>query len=656
VSRDLLVLIGTFFLLTGLAAAAAPATDLQNAAAETERLEQWFEARYEEELDFSPIHKTLLGRKDDYDKIDDMSEAAEDRLLAWRRETVEDLQANFDYQSLTPEARTSWDIWVYQLEQEERALPFRRHGYVFTQMSGPQVFLPQFLITLHAVDQPADMDAYVARISAGARALGQLLERASLAAAGGVRPPRFAYEAVIEQARAVISGAPFEAGDDSPLWADATSKIAALRASDAIDERRAEALRQAARKALLEDLRPAYEDLISWMQADLPNSDEAAAGVWKLPDGQALYAQRLADATTTELDADAVHAFGLKEVERLQGEMDAVRRRVAFTGSLQEFFRYVRESPQFYFPDTDAGREAYLEAAREHLRFIAGRLPDFFGLLPRADLEVRRVEAFREQPGAAQHYMPGSPDGSRPGVYYAHLADMQALPIPELEVVAYHEGNPGHHMQISIAQELTGVPTFRTQAGFTAYSEGWGLYAELLAKEMGAYQDPYSEFGRLSTELWRAIRLVVDAGLHHKRWSEEQAVQYFIDNSPAAEAAIRSEIRRYLVWPGQATAYKIGMQAILALRERARAELGERFDIRAFHDTVLGGGALPLPVLEQRIDAWIARQTASASAPAPAAVDQPKGRVPKAAAFQTSAATSSFIRSISPESSQTPLQ
>ncbi len=221
---------------------------------------------------------------------------------------------------------------------------------------------------------------------------------------------------------------------------------------------------------------------------------------------------------------------------------------------------------------------------------------------------MKRVEPFREQPGAAQHYFPGAPDGSRPGIFYAHLSDMSMMPKHQLEVVAYHEGLPGHHMQISIAQELTNVPEFRTQSFFNAYSEGWGLYAERLAKEMGAYEDPYSDFGRLSTEIWRAIRLVVDTGLHAKGWSEEQAVDYFMQNSSLAEGAIRSEVQRYLVIPGQATSYKIGMMKILELRAKAKAALGPRFDIREFHDTVLGGGALPLGILERRVDQWIASE------------------------------------------------
>ena len=336
------------------------------------------------------------------------------------------------------------------------------------------------------------------------------------------------------------------------------------------------------------------------------NADEIATGVWKLPDGRDYYAVQLATSTTTDLSADEVHQLGLDEVARIRAEMETIKAQVGFDGTLEEFFLFMRNDPQFYFPNTDEGREAYIEAASEHLGFINEQLPSFFGLLPKADLVVKRVEAFREQDGAAQHYYPGTPDGSRPGVYYAHLSDMGSMPIPQLEVIAYHEGNPGHHMQISIAQELESVPEFRTQSFFGAYIEGWALYSEILSKEMGAYEDPYSDFGRLTTEIWRAIRLVLDTGLHHKEWNEEEAVAYFMANSPAAEGQIRSEVKRYIVWPGQATSYKIGMLKIQELRARAEEALGDDFDIRGFHDTVLGGGALPLSVLERRVDDWIA--------------------------------------------------
>lgn len=580
-------------------------------AAETARLNEWFDAKYEEQLETSPISRTFLGDKKDYDKIDDMSEEAQTKDLEWQRKSVEEMKKSFDRNKLTLEAKTSYDLWIYQYERAASADKFRRSGYVFTQMQGPQAFLAQFLIAFHKVDEPSDMNAYISRIGGASRALRQLLGSAKLNAEAGARPPRFAYDGVLEQSRALITGAPFEGEGDSPVWADAQSKIDALLANGKIDQAEADALKDAARTALIEQWGPAYQVLIDWFEEDRPNSDEIATGVGKNPNGKAYYANRLAASTTTSMTPDEVHELGLSEVARIKGEMEAIKAQVGFEGTLQEFFTVVRDDPQFYYPNTDEGRQAYIDAATAHLDFIKTKLPDYFGILPKADLEVKRVEAFREQPGAAQHYSAGTPDGSRNGVYYAHLIDMSMMPIPQLEVIAYHEGNPGHHMQVSIAQELTSVPKFRTQAGFTAYQEGWGLYSELLAKEMGAYEDPYSDFGRLTTEIWRAIRLVIDTGVHSKGWAEEEAVSYFMDNSPAAEGQIRSEVRRYIVWPGQATAYKIGMLKILELRGAAKTELGDKFDIKGFHDTVLGGGAMPLDILERRVDEWVASVKAS---------------------------------------------
>jgi uncharacterized protein (DUF885 family) len=580
----------------------------QTRESETERLNAWFEQKFEEELDFSPMEKTALGRKDDYDRLDDMSEAAIAAQLEWKRASVRDLRDQFDYEVLTPEAQTSWDLWVYQLEQAEAAVPFLRRGYLFNQMRGVHTSLPQFLINFHRVDDDSDMLAYIARIGEAGRVLRQTLERAELAAGEGVHAPYFAYEAVITQSRAVLTGQPFDQGVDaapSPLWADIEAKLAGLVEAGEIGERQADQLRATAAEALRGSLAPAYEALISWAESELPKTDAVATGVWKLPDGEAFYKERLAASTTTDMTADEVHALGIAEVARIQDEMRKIMREVGFDGSLEEFFESVRTDPRFFYPNTDAGREAYLQLARDYLDAMEARLPDYFGLLPKAGLEVRRVESFREEPGGAQHYVQATPDGSRPAVYYAHLIDMSSMPIPELESVTYHEGLPGHHMQISIAQELEGVPTFRTQIGFTAYIEGWALYSESLAREMGFYEDPYSDFFALGAEIWRAIRLVVDTGLHAKGWTQDEAVQYFIDNSPVSEGQIRSEIERYIVTPGQATSYKIGMIRIQELRRRAESELGDDFDIRSFHDTVLGGGALPLSILERRVDAWI---------------------------------------------------
>lgn len=576
---------------------------------ETTRLNAWFEKKFEEQLAFSPIQQTFLGRKSG--QIDDMSIEAQDRVLAWQRASVAEMQRSFDYTKLTPEAKTSWDVWIYQLRQAEAAVPFRDNAYIFDQMSAIHAFFPQLLIAFHQVDNADDMNAYVNRIRESGRALRQLIEIAKHNAVEGVRPPKFAYGFVIDESTKIITGAPFDdSGTDSAVWADVKSKLDALQKAGTIDAAKASAIQDAARTALTGPFREAYAALIAWQKADMVNAPETSLGVGSLPNGAAYYAERLANQTTTTLSAEEIHAIGLAEVARLRGEMEAIRKKVGFTGDLQAFFKELRDSkdnPRYYYPDTDEGRLAYIADATAAINKIKAVLPKYFGLLPKADLVVKRVEPFREQPGAAQHYFPGTPDGSRPGVYYAHLSDMKAMPKSELEVIAYHEGLPGHHMQISIAQELTSVPTFRRQAGFTAYSEGWGLYSEWLAREMpGTYQDPYSEFGRLGSEMWRAIRLVVDTGLHAKGWSEEQAVQYFMTNSATTEPQARSEVRRYLVLPGQATSYKIGMIRIQEMRRKAEAALGDRFDIRAFHDTVLGGGALPLTVLEARVDRWVA--------------------------------------------------
>tara|TARA_R110000868_G_scaffold1505_8_gene11815 strand:+ start:353 stop:2200 length:1848 start_codon:yes stop_codon:yes gene_type:complete len=599
-------LLGLTFSTPGAVLATQPASVVQTAETETDRINKWFDEKYEEELKFSPIEQTYIGRKTDYGLIDDFSDAGADRQLAWLRNAVAEMKSRFDYAKLSPEAKTSYDIWSYNLKQAEAGLPFRTNRYVLHQHNGLQSFFPTFLINTHKVETEADMLGFIQRLSGVATALDQLLVRAQTNAAAGTRAPRFAYEGVIDQSTKIISGAPFDDGEPSAIWTATEEKLQGLVDSGAIDEARAATLREQARAALTSAFAPAYQRIIAWYEADMANTDASPKGVGALPNGQAFYNYRLANQTTTELTADAIHNLGLSEVARLRSDMEAVKDKVGFDGDLKAFFKYIREDDRFYFSDDDAGADQYIAAAKAHIDAIKKLLPDYFGILPKADLEVRRVESFREQDGAAQHYRSGTPDGSRPGIYYAHLSDMRAMPIPTLEVIAYHEGLPGHHMQISIAQELTGIPTFRTQAGYTAYSEGWGLYSETLAKEMGGYQDPYSEFGRLTSEIWRAIRLVVDTGMHSKGWTEEQAVTYFLENSSIPEAAVRSEVRRYLVNPGQATSYKIGMIKILELRARAKEQLGDKFDIRAFHDVVLGGGALPLGILEQRVDQWIA--------------------------------------------------
>ena len=487
-------------------------------------------------------------------------------------------------------------------------MEFFYHGYLFGELGGYEDWFASFLIRYHKVDDEADMRAYIARIGGVSRAMDQVLEMAKVRAADGVRAPRFAYETARGRAANIITGRPFGDGPDSPLFADAKAKIDALAAAGLIDDDTASGLLGEVSAALTGQFYPAYNSFIDWLDSDMPNADEQARGVSALPNGKAFYDHQLATYTTLPMTADDVHELGMSEVQRILDEMDAIRASVGFEGDLKEFFEFIRTDPQFYYPNTDEGREGYLADTRAFLAEIEEKLPMYFGTLPKAKLEVKRVESYREVDGGAQHYARGTPDGSRPGVYYVHMSDMSGYSITDMETVAYHEGSPGHHMQISIAQELTGVPMFRTQAGFSVYSEGWALYAEKLAKEMGQFKDPYMDFGRLTAEMWRAIRLVVDTGLHAKGWTQEQAEQFFFDNSAIPEAAVRSEVRRYLTIPGQATSYKVGMLKIEELRRHAETTLGDRFDIRSFHDVVLGGGALPMPLLEARVNNWIADQ------------------------------------------------
>jgi uncharacterized protein (DUF885 family) len=585
------------------------------------RLNAWFDAKYEEQLQFSPVQMTFLGRKDKYDQIDCFTFACADEQLAWMKAATDELKASFDYDTLTPTDQDSYDLWVYQYERAAAGVQYRNNGFVFDQMNGLQSFAPTFLMQFHAVTEESDARALIVRYTATAKGLRDALAISKESAAKGVHAPKFAYEGVIDQSKKIITGAPFTDGPDSAIFADFKTDVQALVDGGKTTPEVAATLISEAETALKGDFLAVYNEIIAFATEDMANSPDPAGpqGANLQPNGAAYYNFMLAGQTTTSMTADEIHDLGLAEVARIQAEMEAIKTEVGFTGTLQEFFTSIRDdkdNEQHYYPDTDEGREAYIADATTAINNIKTKLPEYFGILPKADLVVKRVEAFREQPGAAQHYFPGTPDGSRPGIYYAHLSDMKAMPKGELEVIAYHEGLPGHHMQISIAQELTSVPQFRTQAGFTAYSEGWGLYSEKLASEMpGTFEDPYSDFGRLGSEIWRAIRLVVDTGLHSKGWTEEQAVEYFLANSAITEAQARSEVQRYIVMPGQATAYKIGMIRIQQLRAKAEAELGDKFDIRAFHDTVLGGGALPLDVLSRKVDQWILGVKAEAAAP-----------------------------------------
>lgn len=589
--------------------ATGPAHTQEAITAESERLNDWFEQKFDEAVARDPMRQTFLGIKDRYSEWTDPSEAFERAELEIQRADVAEMQAAFDFARLDSQTHLSWRLAEYELERAEAALPYREHSYTFNQMFGVQSAIPAFLINQHKVTSAPDAEAYIARLLGVPAYLGQHVANARASAEKGIQPPLFVYDYVLADARAVITGHPFAGEGDSPLIDDIRGKVAALAANSTITEEEAASLTARAAEAIRSSVGPAYEAAIAELlrqQASATPQD----GAWKLPDGEAYYNNRLAQNTTTDLTAEEIHQIGLEEVARIHGEMQAIMSEVGFEGSLQEFFEFMRTDPRFYKPETPEGRAEYLAEAEAAIARMQGDLPKLFNIFPKAGMEVKAVEPFREKSAGKAFYSRPAPDGSRPGVYYANLYVMADMPTYQLEALAFHEGIPGHHMQIAIAQELEGIPSFRKFGGYTAYSEGWGLYSELVPKEMGYYSDPYSDFGRLAMEIWRAARLVVDTGLHSKQWTREEAVQYLLDNTPNPRGDCEKAIDRYIVMPGQATAYKIGMLKIVELRERARTRLGDSFDIREFHDIVLKDGSVPLAVLEETVDAWLSGKKA----------------------------------------------
>ncbi len=559
----------------------------------------FFERAFDARLARSPMYQSMLGITDQADRWDDLSDAYADETIALLRRQLDALH-DIDPSDLSPRVRLSYRLFEKLTRQAIANDRWRHHSYLVNQMFGWQQRIPSFLINIHRIADERDARTYITRLERIPALVDQLITQLRLREKKGVLPPRFVFPVVIEAARRVITGAPFDdAASDSALWQDFKTKTARL----AIPPREQEELLGRARHALIHAVKPAYERLIAVLREQQERADDHD-GVWKLPDGAAYYQNRLATYTTTRLTAEQIHDIGLQHVARIHDEMRGIMKRVGFTGTLAEFFALMRSDPRFYLPESEEGRTAYLERARAIIAEMKTRLPAYFGRLPKAGLVVKRVEPFRERAAGKAFYQQPAPDGSRPGTYYVNLYRMADMPTYQMEALAYHEGVPGHHLQIAIAQEIGDIPRFQRFARFTAYTEGWGLYAEYLPKEMGFYQDPYSDFGRLAMELWRAVRLVVDTGIHAKKWTREQAIAYHLANTPNPKGDIVKAVERYIVMPGQATAYLIGKQKILELRERAKATMGPAFDIRAFHDRVLENGPLPLDILEERIMGW----------------------------------------------------
>ncbi|MGL6162662.1 DUF885 domain-containing protein [Microbulbifer sp.] len=564
------------------------------------RANQMFEDFFQEHLDRSPEFKTFLGIKEDYGKWDDLSPKFEAETNDINKRQLAGLN-KLDPAELDDATRLSLSLLKRNLEMDIEGYKWRLYNYPVNQMFGTHSGVPSLLINQHRIDNVNDANAYIARLNNLPRHFEQLIANLKERTKAGIIAPKFVFPYVINDSRNLITGAPFEKGEDSTLFADFKGKVDAL---DIPDEQKTELIEQA-RKALLGSVEPAYENLIDYM-GELQQQATTDDGAWKFPNGDDFYAFALKRTTTTDLSADDIHEIGLKEVERIHDEMRGIMKKVGFEGSLQDFFEFMRTDEQFYYPNTKEGKQRYLKEATELIETMKDRLDELFITKPKADLVVKAVEPFREQSAGKAFYQRPAPDGSRPGIYYANLYNMQDMPSYQMEALAYHEGIPGHHMQLSIAQELEGIPRFRKFGGYTAYIEGWGLYSELVPKEMGFYKDPYSDFGRLAMELWRACRLVVDTGIHSKKWSREQAIGWLGENSPNPQGDVVKAIERYIVMPSQATAYKIGMLKIVELREKAKNELGDQFDIRAFHDTVLANGAVPLDVLENLVDEWVA--------------------------------------------------
>jgi len=497
----------------------------------------------------------------------------------------------------------SYRLFEREAEREAEEFKFRFDVYPITQRRGMHTQVPTFLINIHKIDSVQDADAYIARLNAIPKLFDQLIGSLRTRENKGVIAPRFVFPLVLDACHKVIRGKPFDSsGDKSPLLVDFTKKIGAL---GNVDSETRDRLLSQATTALKESIKPAYEKLIGFLEEQSKRANDDA-GAWKLRDGADFYRSCLRISTTTDLSAKDIHETGLKEVSRIQAEMIKVKDKVRFKGDLQAFFKFMREDQRFYLPDTEEGRSKYLANAISIIDEMKKHLGELFLTKPKADIVVKAVESFRDLSAGHAFYQRPSPDGKWAGTFYVNLHNIASNPTYQLEALAYHEGIPGHHMQTVIAQQLTGIPKFRRFSNaYTAYSEGWGLYSELTPKEIGMYQDPYSDFGRLAQELWPAARLVVDTGIHEKKWTREKAIDYLKQNTPNSEADCIDSVYRYIVNPGQATAYTIGMIKILELREKARKELGSKFDIRDFHNAVLSNGEVPLDVLQEQIERWI---------------------------------------------------
>ena len=564
------------------------------------KVNKFFEKRFNDYVDRKPMFQTRLGIKKDYDKWNDISPIAEEKEIDEAKRSLDWLTDSVNINYLDQFTLLSYKLYKQRIENQISDYRYRLYNYPLNQMYGMQSDIPAFLINMHKISTKKDAIDYISRLN-GIRGLFQQLEaNMKERQKAGLIAPRFVFNHVLDDSKNIITGHPFNGPDSSALFIDIYSKINLLN----ISETEKKELVNEARKALLSSVKPAYDSLILLVE-ELLSSSEEKDGVWRWPEGLAFYENALERTTTTTLSADEIHEYGLKEVSRIHSEMTIIKNKVGFKGPLEDFFIELKENDKFYYPQTDEGKNAYIRDAINIIENITQKLDELFITKPKAEMIVKAVEGFREKSAGKAFYQRPAPDGSRPGTYYANMYKMRMMPKYQMEALAYHEGIPGHHMQIAIAQELEGIPKFRKYGGYTSFTEGWGLYSEYLPKELGYYSDPYSDFGRLAMELWRSCRLVVDTGIHSKQWTREQGIDYYTKNTPNDILDCIKMVERHIVMPSQATAYKIGMDRILELRDKARKQLKEKFDIRKFHETILANGAVPLYILEQQIDNMI---------------------------------------------------
>lgn len=574
-----------------------------SAAALTAFLDSTFDAAVARD----PEWQSRLGIRTNYGRWSDISDAAKEAEIDMRSKEVAAMKARFTYEKLPPEAQLSYRLFEEKVRYMVEGKPFLQYDYPVNQMHGVHAETISFLINIHRIDSLPDAQAYIARLRGLEERMGALTDKLRTRAELGIIPPRFVFAHVISDCKNILKGQPFDDSEaESTLLNDFKQKLDKV---EGIGERQKADLVQEATDALKTAVEPGYMHLINYLK-ELEAQADDRDGAWKFPDGGAFYNFALQRTTTTSKTAEEIHATGLAEVERIHGEMRAIMQKVTYGGELKDFFEFMRTDPQFYYPNTEEGKQQYLDQAVAIIDTMRTRLDQLFITQPKADLIVKPVEAYREKSAGKAFYNQPAPDGSRPGTYYANLYNMADMPKYQMEALAYHEAIPGHHMQLSIAMELDGVPKFRKYDTYTAYVEGWALYTEWIPREMGFYADPYSDFGRLAMELWRACRLVVDTGIHFKKWTREEAIDYLKKNTPNPEGDIVKAIERYIVMPSQATAYKIGMLKIQELRQKAKDKLGDRFDVRDFHEVVLTNGAVPLNILEELVDAWIAKKAA----------------------------------------------